>query len=176
MNGTFHPEEATNGGAPQSEPTNGESATTTAPGLSADEIALYDRQIRLWGAQAQERIRSANILLVSLRALGTEIAKNLTLAGISSLTIIDNEAVTEEDLGTQYFLREEDVGKSVSSLPLIRSLPTMFLTFSLACGSSHSSYPRTQPSRHCQSWWSSHGSSQPSRPFVLRSIRLRNRL
>ncbi|KAI7609778.1 hypothetical protein KC319_g20810, partial [Hortaea werneckii] len=88
MNGNFHPEEATNGGAPQSESMNGESATTTAPGLSADEIALYDRQIRLWGAQAQERIRSANILLVSLRALGTEIAKNLTLAGISSLTII----------------------------------------------------------------------------------------
>lgn len=123
MNGNFDPEQATNGGAPQSEPTNGDSATTTAPGLSADEIALYDRQIRLWGAQAQERIRSANILLVSLRALGTEIAKNLTLAGISSLTIIDNEAVTEEDLGTQYFLREEDVGKSVSFLPLHTPCP-----------------------------------------------------
>jgi len=90
-------------------------SNTTAPGLSADEIALYDRQIRLWGAQAQERIRSANILLVSLRALGTEIAKNLTLAGISSLTIIDDEAVQEEDLGAQYFLREEDVGKPVCS-------------------------------------------------------------
>ena len=89
-------------------------ATATAPGLSADEIALYDRQIRLWGAQAQERIRSASILLVSLRTLGTEIAKNLTLAGISSLTIIDDEPVTEEDLGSQYFLREEDVGKPVS--------------------------------------------------------------
>jgi ubiquitin-like 1-activating enzyme E1 A len=88
--------------------------TTTAPGLSADEIALYDRQIRLWGAQAQERIRSANILLVSLRALGTEIAKNLTLAGIRSLTVIDDEPVTEFDLGAGYFLREEDVGKPVS--------------------------------------------------------------
>ena len=91
---------------------NGET-TTTASGLSADEIALYDRQIRLWGAQAQERIRSANILLVSLRALGSEIAKNLTLAGISSLTIIDDEPVTEEDLGAQYFVREVDVGKPV---------------------------------------------------------------
>lgn len=93
--------------------------TTTTPagqGLSADEIALYDRQIRLWGAQAQERIRSAHVLLISLRALGTEIAKNLTLAGISSLTIIDDEVVTEEDLGAQYFLREEDVGKAVRTL------------------------------------------------------------
>lgn len=91
------------------------STITTAPGLSADEIALYDRQIRLWGAQAQERIRSANILLISLKALGTEIAKNLTLAGISSLTIIDDDPVSEEDLGAQYFLREEDIGKPVST-------------------------------------------------------------
>lgn len=96
--------------------------TTTGQSLSADEIALYDRQIRLWGAQAQERIRSAHILLVSLRALGTEIAKNLVLAGISSLTIIDDEPVTEEDLGAQYFLRQEDIGKPVrfAHLPLTR--------------------------------------------------------
>jgi len=95
--------------------TNGASTETTfvAPGLSADDFALYDRQIRLWGAQAQERIRNAHILLVSLRALGTEIAKNLTLAGISSLTIVDDESVTEEDLGSCYFLREEDIGKTV---------------------------------------------------------------
>ena len=113
--------EGTNGTSVPPPPTNGtafnmntHTSTPGASGLSADEIALYDRQIRLWGAQAQERIRSAHILLVSLRALGTEIAKNLTLAGISSLTIIDDELVTEEDLGAQYFLREEDVGKPVS--------------------------------------------------------------
>ena len=74
-------------------------ATEANSGLSADDFALYDRQIRLWGAQAQERIRNAHILLVSLRALGTEIEKKLTLAGISSLTIVDDELVTEEDLG-----------------------------------------------------------------------------
>jgi ubiquitin-like 1-activating enzyme E1 A len=108
---------ASNGNMVENTPptTNGASTETTyvAPGLSADELALYDRQIRLWGAQAQERIRNAHILLVSLRALGTEIAKNLTLAGISSLTIVDDEPVTEEDLGSCYFLRDEDIGKSV---------------------------------------------------------------
>lgn len=100
--------------------TNEGGTTTVATGLSSDEMALYDRQIRLWGAQAQERIRSAHILLVSLRALGTEIAKNLTLAGISSLTIVDDEPVTEEDLGSQFFVREEDVGKPVSATSTIR--------------------------------------------------------
>lgn len=93
--------------------TTSNTADSTTAGLSADEIALYDRQIRLWGAQAQERIRSANILLISLRALGTEIAKNLTLAGINSLTIVDDSPITEEDLGAQYFLRNEDIGKPV---------------------------------------------------------------
>ncbi|GAB7362196.1 hypothetical protein MBLNU230_g2222t1 [Neophaeotheca triangularis] len=98
--------------------------TTTAQGLSADEIALYDRQIRLWGAQAQERIRSANILLISLRALGTEIAKNLVLAGISSLTIIDEEPVQDEDLECQYFVREEDLGipRAQAAIPRLSEL------------------------------------------------------
>ncbi|KAK3716786.1 E1 ubiquitin-activating protein aos1 [Vermiconidia calcicola] len=98
----------------------GVTTTTTSQSLSADEIALYDRQIRLWGAQAQERIRSANILLISLRALGTEIAKNLTLAGISSLTVVDDEAVTEEDLGSQYFLREGDIGQARAQVAIPR--------------------------------------------------------
>ncbi|KAK3117326.1 E1 ubiquitin-activating protein aos1 [Teratosphaeriaceae sp. CCFEE 6253] len=105
--------------------------TTMTTGLSADEIAQYDRQLRLWGVEAQNRIRSANILLVSLRALGTEIAKNLTLAGISSLTIIDDEPVTEENLGTQYFVREEDVGRprAEAAIPRIQDLnPRVLVT------------------------------------------------
>ncbi|KAF7191763.1 DNA damage tolerance protein RHC31 [Pseudocercospora fuligena] len=100
------------------------STTTTAPGLSADDMALYDRQIRLWGAKAQQQIQSAKVLLISLRALGTEIAKNLTLAGISQLTIVDNDPVTEEDLGSGFFLREEDINKprGEAAVPRIQEL------------------------------------------------------
>ncbi|KAJ5474878.1 hypothetical protein N7475_004444 [Penicillium sp. IBT 31633x] len=77
-----------------------------AQSISADEIALYDRQIRLWGVQAQEKIRSANILLITVKALANEVAKNLVLAGIGSLTIIDHQDVTEDDLGAQFFIAE----------------------------------------------------------------------
>jgi ubiquitin-like 1-activating enzyme E1 A len=58
-------------------------------------------------------MRSANILLISVKALGTEIAKNLILNGIGSLTIVDSEPVTDDDLGAQYFVREEDLGRNV---------------------------------------------------------------
>lgn len=99
-------------------------AIAQAQTISADEIALYDRQIRLWGVQAQERIRTANILLVSIKALANEVAKNLVLAGIGSLTIIDNEAVTDDDLGSQFFVSEADVGKSraEAAVPQIQKL------------------------------------------------------
>ncbi|KAI2642601.1 hypothetical protein GGS21DRAFT_181081 [Xylaria nigripes] len=80
--------------------------------ISADEIALYDRQIRLWGMQAQQKIQAANILLISMRALANEIAKNLVLAGIGSLTIVDDQLVTEADLGAQFLLSLENVGQN----------------------------------------------------------------
>lgn len=60
------------------------------------------------------RIQSANILLITAKALANEVAKNLVLAGVGSLTIIDHEEVTEKDLGSQFLVREEHLGKNVS--------------------------------------------------------------
>ncbi|KAL8927988.1 MAG: hypothetical protein Q9208_002063 [Pyrenodesmia sp. 3 TL-2023] len=45
-----------------------------------------------------------------MRALANEIAKNLVLAGIGSLTILDDQLVTEDDLGSQFFVSELHVG------------------------------------------------------------------
>ena len=84
--------------------------------LSADEIALYDRQLRLWGIEAQNRMRKAHILLINVKALGNEVAKNLVLAGIGALTIVDSGTVTEEDVASQFFVTEEDIGKNVCAI------------------------------------------------------------
>ncbi|GAQ45381.1 hypothetical protein AtubIFM56815_011202 [Aspergillus tubingensis] len=92
--------------------------------ISADEIALYDRQIRLWGVKAQEKLRSANILLITFKALANEVAKNLVLAGIGSLTIVDHEVVTEEDLGAQFFINQEHLGqnRAQAAAPSVRAM------------------------------------------------------
>ena len=78
------------------------------------------------------RIRSANILLITAKALANEVAKNLVLAGIGSLTIIDHQDVTEEDLGAQFFVAEAQnegdvIGKNVS-LPVWPNSGTNILT------------------------------------------------
>ncbi|KAL3488902.1 hypothetical protein BJX62DRAFT_168259 [Aspergillus germanicus] len=96
----------------------------TQDSISADEIALYDRQIRLWGVQAQEKLRSANILLITFKALANEVAKNLVLAGIGSLTIVDDAIVTEEDLGAQFFINQDCIGqnRAQAAAPAVRSM------------------------------------------------------
>ena len=38
-----------------------------APEISEAEAALYDRQIRLWGLDAQRRLRAANVFLAGLK-------------------------------------------------------------------------------------------------------------
>ncbi|EXJ93108.1 ubiquitin-like 1-activating enzyme E1 A [Capronia epimyces CBS 606.96] len=92
--------------------------------ISADEIALYDRQIRLWGMQVQQRLRQANILLIGMRGLGNEIAKNLVLAGIGTLTVLDHELVTGEDLGVQFLVTEAHIGqnRAEAALPELQKL------------------------------------------------------
>ncbi|RIB05713.1 sumo-activating enzyme subunit 1, partial [Gigaspora rosea] len=89
-----------------------------------DEAALYDRQIRLWGLEAQQRMRISSILISGMRGLSNEICKNLVLAGIGSITIIDHNVVTEEDLGAQFFVTEADIGKNkaIVSADRIRQL------------------------------------------------------
>ena len=64
--------------------------------LSADEAALYDRGIRLWGVSAQQKLRESRVLLLGFSVCGAEVCKNLVLAGINSLTIADNTPKTAD--------------------------------------------------------------------------------
>lgn len=58
-------------------------------------------------------MRNATILVVRLRGVATETIKNIVLAGIGKLIIMDSDNVTEEDLSSGFFFRDEDVGKKV---------------------------------------------------------------
>lgn len=55
--------------------------------LTGEEAALYDRQIRLWGLEAQRKLASAHVLLAgtSCSLLGHELAKNIVLSGVARL-------------------------------------------------------------------------------------------
>ncbi|KAL1919909.1 uncharacterized protein VTP21DRAFT_1841 [Calcarisporiella thermophila] len=87
-----------------------ESERPTRAEITEDETALYDRQIRLWGLDAQQRMRNASILVAGCGGLSAETCKNLVLAGIGALTLLDDAKVAEEDLGANFFLELKDIG------------------------------------------------------------------
>lgn len=108
--------------------------------ISADEAEIYDRQIRLWGVEAQKRLfvcfkyliiylytisylfeyknwffslRRASILVIGCRGLGAEVCKDVLLAGVKELTVLDDGELTLEDTCSQMLVTQEQIGKNV---------------------------------------------------------------
>ncbi|KAK2964183.1 putative NEDD8-activating enzyme E1 regulatory subunit [Blattamonas nauphoetae] len=73
---------------------------------------VYDRQVRVWGANAQSLFENSHICLVNASASGTEALKSLILTGVGAFTVVDGAVVTEADLGKNFFVEEADLGKS----------------------------------------------------------------
>ncbi|KAB8208166.1 hypothetical protein BDV34DRAFT_58642 [Aspergillus parasiticus] len=83
----------------------------------------YDRQLRLWAASGQKALEESRVLLVNSDGpwsnqstgvsgvVGVETLKNLVLPGIGGFTIVDPATVTEADLGVNFFLEEQSLGK-----------------------------------------------------------------
>ncbi|KAG5517945.1 hypothetical protein PMAC_000400 [Pneumocystis sp. 'macacae'] len=78
--------------------------------ISNEEINVYDRQIRLWGIQAQKRIRNSSVLLVHIRELAEEIAKNLVLSGIGTLTLLDDKKIEKVESTACFSIGSSDIG------------------------------------------------------------------
>ena len=91
--------------------------------LSEEASIRFDRQIRVWGAEAQARIQASHVLICGLRGLHPEVIKNIVLAGVS-ITIQDDNNVDYNDLASNFFLNINDIGSKIttSSLSRIRSL------------------------------------------------------
>lgn len=87
--------------------------------LSKQESALYDRQIRLWGVAAQQRMRESKILIVGMTALAAELCKNIVLAGLN-VVILDDHVVQRPDVEAHLFLRMIDIGKPRAAASLQR--------------------------------------------------------
>lgn len=89
--------------------------------LTEHEAELYDRQIRLWGLESQKRIRAARILICGLNGLGAEVAKNIILSGVKSVTLLDHLNVTEIDFCSQFFAPHTSVGINRAEASLVRA-------------------------------------------------------
>jgi amyloid beta precursor protein binding protein 1 len=67
---------------------------------------------RLWAATGQSALESSRVLLLTSTATSTSTLKNLVLPGIGHFTILGSELTRPEDVGNNFFLEVESVGKN----------------------------------------------------------------
>ncbi|XP_010731086.3 ubiquitin-like modifier-activating enzyme 1 [Larimichthys crocea] len=73
---------------------------------------FYSRQLYVLGHDAMHRMGTADVLIAGMRGLGVEIAKNVILSGVKSVTIQDEGQTTWTDLSSQFFLKESHLGQN----------------------------------------------------------------
>lgn len=73
-----------------------------------------DRQLRLWGIHGQSRIDAANVLLLNASSVGAEVLKNIVLPGFGKFSIVDHRKVTSRDLGKNFYVTVDSIGKSLA--------------------------------------------------------------
>jgi len=59
-------------------------------GLSEEQAAMYDRQLRVWGVEAQKKMGQSKFLVIGLTGLAAEACKNVVLAGIGTMVLFDD--------------------------------------------------------------------------------------
>ncbi|KAM7532024.1 hypothetical protein LguiB_035434 [Lonicera macranthoides] len=97
---------------------------------------LHSRQLAVYGRETMRRLFASNILVSGMQGLGAEVAKNLALAGVKSVTLHDEGKVELWDLSGNFIFSEDDVGKnralaSVQKLQELNNAVVVFTDISL---------------------------------------------
>lgn len=80
-----------------------------SPELS-EKSKQYDRQLRLWGDHGQAALENGSVCLINATPLGTEVVKSIVLPGVGSVTIVDENTVTDDDVESNFFLEPSSKG------------------------------------------------------------------
>lgn len=78
--------------------------------------SLYSRQLYVMGHDAQRRMANSSVLIVGMNGLGVEVAKNVILAGVKSVALYDKKAASWEDLASNFYISESELGKPRAAL------------------------------------------------------------
>ena len=66
----------------------------------------FERQVRLFGKEGQERIKNAHVAVIGAGGIGSHVVQQLAFLGVGCLTIIDSDDLEETNknrlIGSRY--------------------------------------------------------------------------
>ena len=80
--------------------------------ISSRERERYKRQMMLFGEEGQERLKKAHVFIAGAGGLGSPISMYLAIAGIGTLTVVDNDVVDQSNLNRQILYDDRDIGRN----------------------------------------------------------------
>lgn len=85
---------------------------------------LYSRQIKAYGIDTMLKLQNLRILILGIRGLGAEVAKNIVLSGVKEVKIKDENICEINDLGSNFYLNEINIGqrRDISCLQKLKEL------------------------------------------------------
>lgn len=72
---------------------------------------LVSRQLGVYGKETMSKLANLKVLIIGMRGLGAEVAKNLILAGPKRVDILDHKKAHIRDLSANFYLTEGNVLK-----------------------------------------------------------------
>ncbi|CDU20777.1 ubiquitin-activating enzyme E1, putative [Plasmodium yoelii] len=74
---------------------------------------LYSRQLGTYGFELMNKLIKMNVLIINVKGVGLECAKNLILSGPKSVCIYDNEICEMSDVGVNFYITENHVENKI---------------------------------------------------------------
>jgi len=78
---------------------------------ASHKMDLQSRTIAALGVETMKNLSSLTVLIIGLRGVGAETAKNLILTGPKKVALYDDAKVQIADLGANFYISEDQVGK-----------------------------------------------------------------
>ncbi|MEN6610624.1 MAG: HesA/MoeB/ThiF family protein [Methanoregulaceae archaeon] len=79
--------------------------------LTDQEKKRYARQLLLFGEEGQEKLKGAEVFIAGAGGLGSPVSIYLAVAGVGTITIVDNDVVELTNLNRQILHRDRDMGR-----------------------------------------------------------------
>ena len=70
--------------------------------------------MHIYIGHGQKAIETAHICVLGSNGVAAEVLKNLVLPNVGEFTVVDDANVTAQDCGNNFFVTQDDIGKSRS--------------------------------------------------------------